>query len=301
VARALIIDGDPVSRDLLSDLCRSMRFEVETAADGIGALEILRSKRVHLILLDLTLPRRDGLGVLEALREEVPDPAPAVIIVTSQADATDRLRGAELGALDFVDKPFRVADLSRRIERALAVTELQSKLRREEQQLWTLRAVDSTTGMGHANQLFEVLDGEFAWAQSAGRPLSCAVVSDDCANSDNPKDHQERLQRLAAAVETGLAPTHRSFRVDVAELVVVLPGTSRSELDVLVADLLDTCVRQPGLEAADLAVGGASHPHPEITQAAHLYRAASVALARARTTKKQVALFNGFGVGTPRP
>jgi len=299
VARALVVDDDPSIRTVLTDLCRAMGLEVEAAVDGVDALEKLRANGADVLLLDLAMPRLDGFGVLEALRDEAFDPDPAVIIVTSSADAGGKIRGTELGALDFVEKPFRVADLRRRIERVLNVAELEAKLRQAESQLWELRTTDQTMGVGRTNQLFEVLDGEFRWALSSEKALSCVVVSDErcvTGTARDPEQDRERLHCVAATVESGLVSTHRLFRVDVAELVVVLPGTPRDALEGLVSEILATIDSADGLDAADFAVGGASHPHVEITQASHLYRAANVSLAQARTrANERVVLFDGFG------
>ena len=92
-------------------------YEVEVAGDGSSGLERARRSRPDLVILDLMLPKMDGLRVLKALRGE--ELAMPVLILTARGEETDKVRGLKLGADDYVTKPFGVLEILARVEALL--------------------------------------------------------------------------------------------------------------------------------------------------------------------------------------
>ncbi len=92
-------------------------YEVEVSGDGSAGLERARRSRPDLVILDLMLPKLDGLRVLKALRAE--DLAMPVLILTARGEETDKVRGLKLGADDYVTKPFGVLEILARVEALL--------------------------------------------------------------------------------------------------------------------------------------------------------------------------------------
>jgi DNA-binding response OmpR family regulator len=115
-ARILIVDDEDAVRTLLRRLLTMQSYEVIEAADGPTALQLLRTERLDMVLLDVSLPVQDGLDVLAHVRQESEVP---VILVTARADESDRVVGLRMGADDYVVKPFSSAELSARIESVL--------------------------------------------------------------------------------------------------------------------------------------------------------------------------------------
>jgi len=115
----LVVDDEPMLRNLLSRLLRMEGYDVVEAADGQMALELVRQRQPDLLLLDVMMPSRDGLDVLGDLRKtsEVP-----VILVSALGEEADRVLGLKMGADDYVVKPFSAAELSARIESVLRRT-----------------------------------------------------------------------------------------------------------------------------------------------------------------------------------
>lgn len=115
-ARILVVDDEPAVTDLLAYNLRKTGYEVLIAADGGEALRLARKSNPDLILLDLMLPGVDGLEVCRELRKtsEVP-----VIMLTALGEEIDRVVGLELGADDYVCKPFSVRELLARIKTVL--------------------------------------------------------------------------------------------------------------------------------------------------------------------------------------
>jgi CheY-like chemotaxis protein/phosphoribosyl 1,2-cyclic phosphodiesterase len=116
-ARVLIVDDDPAVRQLVSDALRSSGATVEDADDGDEALAVVTRRRPDLVILDLTLPKRDGLDVLRELRAAPATRDLPVLLLTADEDATRASFAA--GADDYMTKPFTPAQIRSRVERWL--------------------------------------------------------------------------------------------------------------------------------------------------------------------------------------
>ena len=115
-ARILLVEDDASIREITALGLRGAGFEVDTAADGAEGLERWRRERPDLVLLDVMLPRLDGLEVLRAIRREATTP---VVMLTARADTIDVVVGLESGADDYVRKPFELPELVARVRAAL--------------------------------------------------------------------------------------------------------------------------------------------------------------------------------------
>src|SRR5512134_678862 len=114
--RILVVDDEPAVADLLAYNLRKAHYEVLTAADGRTALRLAGESKLDLILLDLMIPEIDGLDVCRELRKTSGVP---IIMITALGEETDRVVGLELGADDYVTKPFSVRELLARIKAVL--------------------------------------------------------------------------------------------------------------------------------------------------------------------------------------
>ena len=115
-ARILLVEDDASIREITALGLRGAGFEVDTAADGADGLDRWRRDRPDLVLLDVMLPRLDGLEVLRAIRRESTTP---VVMLTARADTIDVVVGLESGADDYVRKPFELPELVARVRAAL--------------------------------------------------------------------------------------------------------------------------------------------------------------------------------------
>ncbi|HEY7216493.1 MAG TPA: response regulator transcription factor [Thermoanaerobaculia bacterium] len=113
----LVIEDDLSIRRGMTAALRYASYEVREAGDGVTGSELAVAGDLDLVLLDLVLPRRDGIEVLRRIRRE--DPALPVIVVTARGAEEERVRGLELGADDYVVKPFSARELLARVEAVL--------------------------------------------------------------------------------------------------------------------------------------------------------------------------------------
>ena len=115
-ARILLVEDDPSIREVTALGLTAAGFGVSAAADGAEGLDRWRAERPDLVLLDVMLPRLDGLEVLRAIRREATTP---VVMLTARADTIDVVVGLESGADDYVRKPFEMPELIARVRAAL--------------------------------------------------------------------------------------------------------------------------------------------------------------------------------------
>jgi two-component system OmpR family response regulator len=114
--RVLVVDDDPIVRELVTDYLTKHDVRVTPVADGKAMREALAAEVVDLIVLDLKLKTEDGMNLARRLRE---DSAIPIIMLTGRADEADRVMGLELGADDYITKPFSPRELLARIRTVL--------------------------------------------------------------------------------------------------------------------------------------------------------------------------------------
>jgi DNA-binding response OmpR family regulator len=114
--RVLVVDDEPMVRDVLSRYLERSGFEVEAVADGERAIAAFDARLPDLVLLDLMLPRVDGFEVFRQIRARGESP---VIMITARGETTDRIAGLEIGADDYVSKPFSPAEVVARVRSVL--------------------------------------------------------------------------------------------------------------------------------------------------------------------------------------
>jgi DNA-binding response OmpR family regulator len=112
----LVVDDQSSVRQLVQDYLTEQGFRVVTATDGQNALYTARHEQPDLILLDIMMPKMDGYQFLRQFRQERQTP---VIIITAREEETDAVLGLDLGADDYVVKPFRMRELTARIHAVL--------------------------------------------------------------------------------------------------------------------------------------------------------------------------------------
>ena len=112
----LVVEDDPRIAQIVQDYLQHAKFAVLIAGDGAGALALAHDRRPDLVVLDLGLPGLDGIEVAKALRRESQVP---VIMLTARVEESDRLLGLDVGADDYITKPFSPRELVARVRAVL--------------------------------------------------------------------------------------------------------------------------------------------------------------------------------------
>jgi DNA-binding response OmpR family regulator len=117
--RVLVVDDEPVVREVLTRYLERDGFDVATACDGEDAIATFDAEAPDLVLLDLMLPRLDGFEVFRAIRSRSRSP---VIMLTARGEVTDRIVGLDVGADDYVSKPFSPSEVAARVRAVIRRT-----------------------------------------------------------------------------------------------------------------------------------------------------------------------------------
>src|ERR1700758_75995 len=131
----LVVDDVPDNVDILQMRLETQGYEVVTAGDGVEALEKIRELLPDLVLLDIMMPRMDGIEALKRLKCDTSLPFIPVILVTARTDAKDVIAGLESGGDDYLTKPVDYAALSARVRSMLRIKTLHDTVRAQAAEL----------------------------------------------------------------------------------------------------------------------------------------------------------------------
>jgi diguanylate cyclase (GGDEF)-like protein len=218
--RILVADDDEHTRNLLRDVCEGLGHVVDLAASGDEVLSAISRTLPDLLLLDLMMPGRDGFSVLKEIRNADASRDLPVIILSALEDMEGKIRGMELGASDWLTKPFRLSELQSRIGSVLA--------KKTSEHASPARAESPESEPGYS-QLKTTLEGEVSRSRRYGRPAAALVLgiedSSRVRHSLGREKYEEFWSRLKHDIRTSLRGADRLFRLQVDQLVLLLPET----------------------------------------------------------------------------
>ncbi|MBN4049434.1 response regulator [bacterium AH-315-N03] len=282
----LLAESDPFNLRLLQELCEEAGFSVVTAGDGDTALNVIARQRPALIVLDASLITADGADVLEVLQSD-PALAPIPVLLCSDAgDEEGRRRGLDLGAHDFVTRPYRVHEVEARIRNALRLAEAEEVAAAARRTLSAppTEGPDPLTHAGGAVQLRITLEYEATRAVRYEHAITCVVMR--ISNFDEIVAASEDsaaglVVQLATGVRRAIRSIDHLFRSDTDEFTLLLPETTSADAGI-VLDRLRAAARdassaiepRPTTKLGSAAI----EPGSEITDGDALWRAARAAL-----------------------
>jgi two-component system cell cycle response regulator len=251
--KILVVDDDKFNAALMREICENAGYTVVEANDGDQVLEMAAEHEPDLILLDIMMSTKDGFQVCKELRANEVTADTPIILVTAVDDLDAKVRGIELGADDYVTKPFRLFDLQTRIRSALDIRSYQRE--RADGDLPTPEKTASKPfRVGGYRQLRWDLEYEFNRAVRYGHPLSCALLVINRFEEFYTDQKKKEAAGLIAAVVTVLQGTLRSvdriYRIEDDVFIVVMPETDAEQARVPVGRIRD------GLKAKDASSTG---------------------------------------------
>jgi len=117
--KVLVVEDDPTIATLLTKTLERV-YQVSVVDDGMSAVRKAVMLRPHLILLDVNLPTLDGFGVAKRIKDDPNLKNTPIIFLTAQDSPTDMIKGIQVGARNYLTKPFRIEDLMKKVEKALS-------------------------------------------------------------------------------------------------------------------------------------------------------------------------------------
>src|SRR5262245_46217980 len=205
-SRVLVVDDDLEMCAMLSEYLSKEQFDVELAHNGDTALEVLSERRPDIVLLDVSMPRLGGFEVLRKLRGESDLP---VLMLTARDDHGDRIHGLELGADDYLTKPFNARELVARIHAILRRSQTRAQMT-EAPEVLRLGLLTLETGLRRGkvgDEPVPLTDAEFRilelLVRSAGRVVSRSEITRRALG--------RRLQGLDRSVDTHVSNLRRKL------------------------------------------------------------------------------------------
>jgi two-component system cell cycle response regulator len=288
--RILVAEDDRVLQDLVAELLVEAGYDVTTASDGDEALKIVREQSPDLVLLDVMMPRMDGYAVCREIRAAGPA-APPVIFVTAHGNIKDRVTGLDLGAVDYLVKPFNPPELEARVRAALRTKAALDALAAD-------GATDALTGFLSRGQIAGRMEGAVVLARRHQRPLSCLILAiEDLADvvERNGAGAGDVLLREVARRLRGIS--RRSdvvARYGEGAFLLLLPETDEAGASAaaerLRRGLEGTPVPLPGFCPPLRVCAGVAALTPDLQDGPALLRAAAQALAQAQEMGPERAL-----------
>jgi len=241
----LVVDDTPDNIDVLKEALKK-DYIVRPALDGATALKIALSvPKPDLILLDIMMPGMDGYEVIRRLQADGHTREIPVIFVTAASGIASELKGFELGAVDYITKPFNPVIVRARVSTHLELHEIRKKLEKQNQELKAqtdllerIVHLDSLTGISNRRHFDKMLEVEWNLALRNNAPLSIIVADIDYFKGFN--DHYGHIegdqclcsvaQRLSSLLQR---PTDMVARYGGEEFVAILPGTDMKGVSLL--------------------------------------------------------------------
>jgi two-component system cell cycle response regulator len=243
--RVLVADDDADAREALAEVLHP-ECEVITAANGEEAVAMARDEHPDLVLMDLYMPRLDGLQALERIRSDPTNTELPVIFVSARGDDSVKARALDLGAVDYLQKPFSDRELRARVERTLRLARSHTALR-------TLAQTDPLTGLANLRAFRTRLEYEVKRARRYRTPLTCVMADMDNlkpVNDDFGHAVGDRaIATVAGVIREELRETDFGARYGGDEFVLLLPHTGADDGRVL-AQRICARLRETVLEAA---------------------------------------------------
>ena len=175
--KILIVDDDAQVRESLIELLQFEKYEVFSAHSGERAFQILREESPHLVILDQKMPDLNGFQFLSELRKD--EKYISVIMLSGNFDTSSIVQGLDLGADDYLAKPYYAEELLARVKAHLRIQSLNDKLKQANEILQELAETDDLTGLLNMRTLYQKLDFELQRARRFQRQVAVVMMDMD--------------------------------------------------------------------------------------------------------------------------
>jgi diguanylate cyclase (GGDEF)-like protein len=260
--RILIVDDASTNIEILNEVLGS-EYDSLFAMDGTTALRIASEQEPDLILLDVVMPGLDGHEVCRRLKADPKTKGIPVIFISGLSDESDEAKGLEIGAIDYITKPFSPPIVRVRVRNHLQLKRYQNMLER-------LSVIDGLTGIANRRRFDEALDHEWLRSRRQGTTMSLIIIDVDCFKLFNDNyGHaagDECLKRVANVLAQSLnRPGDLVARYGGEEFVVIMPETDAAGA-IVIGETLRRGVLSLGIPHAfctpagvvSVSVGGAT-------------------------------------------
>ncbi len=234
----LLVDDSQFVHRLLEARLRSESIVLSSAEDGKAGLEIAQRDEPSLILLDLDMPVMDGFETLRELKEDPRTRDIPVIVLSGMNSSQDKVAAFDLGAIDFVTKPFELTELRARVRSSLRMSELLRMLAQKAH-------IDGLSGLYNRQYFDEKLSSEFNRTLRHGQSLSIAMIDIDHFKSVNDTYGHPAGDAVISGVANLIMRETRS--IDIAcryggeEFAIIMPETDPNQAQLMCERIRQGC------------------------------------------------------------
>jgi diguanylate cyclase (GGDEF)-like protein len=308
--KILVVDDHEDNVELLRARLEARGYEVFGANDGFSALEAVEKFQPDLILLDVMMPKMDGMEVVRRLKANKDLPFIPVIMQTALDSTENKVEGLDAGADDYITKPINFAELEAHVKAMLRIKNLETELKRKETELTdlnvrlkTISMTDGLTGIENRRSLEDRL--KEVWSHSMRLHEPVAVVMCDIDKFKSVNDNYGHLagdavlKEFAKLLKDEAREIDRVGRYGGEEFLLILPGTVLDAAVTFAERLREkveghTFSYDGGTLTRTMSCGVAGSPHPKVKDQEALVRAADDALYVAKETgRNKVVRFDG--------
>ncbi|MEX2219263.1 MAG: diguanylate cyclase [Phycisphaerales bacterium] len=222
----LVIDDSPDVHRLLKARLRHEELDLRAATSGRAGIEAARDQRPAIVLLDLDMPDMDGFEVLRNLKNDPTTVHIPVIVLSGLQSAQDKVTAFDLGAVDYITKPFNLTELRVRVRSALRMHRLVQMLAQRAQ-------IDGLTGLWNRAHFDRRLADEVAGCQRHDRALSLAMIDvDDFKSINDTYGHPAGdavLQGMARVIQKECRQEDVACRYGGEEFALIMPDTTPAQ------------------------------------------------------------------------
>jgi len=222
MTKILAVDDQTDNLELICQILEDNHFEVMTALSGKESLEKAEKEIPDVILLDINMPGMDGYEICQRLKKNRKTEAIPIIFVTASSGEENVVKGLDLGAHDYITKPFNERELLSRISVMIRIREAEKKIE-------TLSLTDELTGLYNRRYMYQRFEEEISRAKRNALSLSCLMLDIDFFKKINDTYGHNIgdfvLKELAQILKKNLRGYDAIVRFGGEEFVVILPGT----------------------------------------------------------------------------
>jgi len=239
-AKVLLVEDDSIQAEATKEILEKVGYEVLLADDGINAIKIVKSERPDIILLDLILPGLDGYEVCRWLKLDESTKGIPIIMLTVKKDLSDKISGLQIGADDYLPKPYNELELNARIYASLRTKTLQDELKMKNKQLEELLSkveymaiTDALTELYNRRRMHDVLGKEFERSKRYSTPFSVVMLDIDHFKKVNDNfghlTGDMVLKDIAKVLLNSIRDIDTAARYGGEEFVLILPNTEKND------------------------------------------------------------------------
>jgi diguanylate cyclase (GGDEF)-like protein len=297
-AHLLLIDDSDAQSYQIKETLERLGYRVTRATSGVEGLQLARSVMPDLVLLDVVMADIDGFAVCRWLKMNADTRDIPVIMLTVRTALADRVEGLNIGADDYLAKPFADEELEARIFASLRVKAAHAELRGRNQELESmlhsveaLASTDALTGLYNRRRFADVLKREFAVTRRYRNTLCCLLIDIDHFKKINDRFGHDAgdqvLKEVARRITGSLREVDLAARYGGEEFVVILPHTSKGDAAIVAERLLKNVRRQQfnfdgELVTVTVSIGCAGNSDVSSDNPEDLVKAADVGLYAAK-------------------